>query len=134
MAGQTKEYMPHHRRPVFLDLTRIRMPVNAVVSITHRISGLLLFLVLPLAVYLLSLSLRDEQGYEQVRGLLAGGAMKALGVLVLWALAHHVYAGIRFLLIDIKVGVERETFKRGARIVNVLSLLTLLLAGGLMFS
>jgi len=123
--------MPNTKgRPVFLELTRIRMPVNAVVSILHRLSGLLLFAALPFVIYLLSLSLRDEQGYAEVQALFGSAAVKLLGILMGWALAHHVLAGLRFLLIDLKVGVERETFKRNAWMVNALSVLALLLAGG----
>src|SRR3569833_4269281 len=102
-------------RPVFLELTRIRMPVNAVVSILHRISGLLLFVALPFVIYLLSLSVRDELGYAEVQALFGSAAVNLLGLLMGWALAHHVLACLRFLLIDLKGGVERETIKSNAR-------------------
>lgn len=124
--------MPNrHHRPVFLDLTRIRMPVNAVVSILHRITGILLFLSIPALIYLLGLSLRSEQHYEQVRSLFGTLPMKLWGVTVAWAFAHHLSAGVRFLLIDMRIGIERETFKRNAWVVNVLGVLALLLAGGI---
>lgn len=123
--------MPNRRhRPVFLDLTRIRMPVNAVVSILHRITGILLFLAIPGLIYLLSLSLRSEQDYARVQALFATLPMKLLGVAAAWVLAHHLFAGLRFLLIDLRIGIERETFKLNAWIVNALGLLALLLAGG----
>lgn len=128
------DYMPNKGgRPVFLDLTRIYMPVNAVVSFAHRVSGVLLFLALPLVIYLLSLSLRDEQGYERTRALFDSVPLKLLALIAVWALAHHLFAGLRFLLIDLKVGIERDTFKRGAWIVNLLSVFSLLLAGGVIF-
>src|SRR3569833_815778 len=101
-------------RPVFLELTRIRMPVNAVVSILHRISGLLLFVALPFVIYLLSLSVRDEQGYAEVQALFGSTTDKLLSVLMKWALTHHVLAGLRKQQNEHKVGVERETFKRNA--------------------
>ncbi|MEK7322187.1 MAG: succinate dehydrogenase, cytochrome b556 subunit [Pseudomonadota bacterium] len=121
-------------RPVFLDLRRIHLPVNALVSIAHRISGLLLFLAIPLVILLLSLSLRDEDGYVQARALLDGGAMKLLALLVLWALAHHVLAGLRFLLIDLGVGVDRDSSRRSAWLVNIASAIALLVLGGILFS
>lgn len=121
-------------RPVFLDLTRIHMPVNALVSIAHRLSGLLLFLAIPLVLFVLSLSLRDENGYAQARALLDGGAMKLLALLVCWALAHHLLAGLRFLLIDLGVGVDRDSSRRSAWLVNIVSGIALLVLGGILFS
>lgn len=121
-------------RPVFLDLTRIHMPVNALVSIAHRLSGLLLFLAIPLVIFILSLSLRDENGYAQARALLDGVAMKLLALLVLWALVHHLLAGLRFLLIDLGVGVDRDSSRRSAWLVNIVSGIALLVLGGILFS
>lgn len=127
--------MPNpHRRPVFLDLTRIRMPVNALVSILHRIAGMLLFLSIPVLIYLLDLSLRSEQDYEQVISWFDTLPVKLFSVLMVWALAHHLFAGLRFLLIDLRIGIERETFKRNAWVVNLLGVMAALLAGGLILS
>ncbi len=125
--------MPNKKdRPVFLDLTRIHMPVNAVVSIGHRLSGVLLFLSIPLVIYLLGLSLRDEQGYAEVAALLNSGVARLAGVLILWALAHHLFAGLRFLLIDLGLGIDRESSRRTSWVVNIASVIALLLAGGLL--
>lgn len=110
------------------------MPVNALVSIAHRLSGLLLFLAIPLVIFVLSLSLRDENGYAQARALLDGGAMKLLALLVCWALAHHLLAGLRFLLIDLGVGVDRDSSRRSAWLVNIVSGIALLVLGGILFS
>src|SRR3569833_4680575 len=91
--------MPNRRhRPVFLDLTRIRMPVNAVVSILHRITGILLFLSIPGLIYLLSLSLRSEQDYARVQALFATLPMKLLGVVVVWVFVFFFFVGLCFLL------------------------------------
>ena len=127
--------MPNkNERPVYLDLTRIRMPVNAVVSIVHRLSGVLLFLFIPLVIYVLGLSLRDEAGYARTLALLDSGLMKLLAVLVVWALAHHLFAGVRFLLIDLGLAVDRESSRRSAWIVNIAGAVALLLAGGVILS
>lgn len=104
----------NNKRPVFLDLTRIHQPVMAVMSIAHRIAGVVLFLAIPAAVYLLDLSLRTPQGYDDVLGLLQHGAVKLLLALLLWAFSHHLFAGIRYLLIDIDVGVDLEMGRRSA--------------------
>ena len=57
------------QRPVFFSLMQIQMPVGAITSILHRVTGVLLALGLPLSLYLLELSLKGPQGYERVAGL-----------------------------------------------------------------
>ena len=97
-----------NRRPVFLDLTRIDLPVTAVLSITHRLSGILLFLLVPLLVYLFDLSLSSQQGYNRVVTVFDHRAARLALVILLWGLGHHLLAGIRYLLIDIDFAVSRE--------------------------
>jgi succinate dehydrogenase / fumarate reductase cytochrome b subunit len=109
--------------PVFLDLFRIRFPAGAVTSIAHRLSGLLLFLSFPLLVYWLDLSLRDPTGYASAVEWLHCGWVRLLSVVIAWSLLHHLLAGVRFLLIDIGVGVERTPARRSAWAVNGLALL-----------
>jgi succinate dehydrogenase / fumarate reductase, cytochrome b subunit len=109
--------------PVFLNLFRIRFPVGAVTSIAHRLSGLLLFLAFPVLVYWLDLSLRDPAGYARAVEWLQCDWVRFASVLVAWSLLHHLFAGLRFLLIDLGVGVERTAARRSAWAVNGLALL-----------
>ena len=102
------------RRPVFLDLTRIHLPVTAVISIVHRITGVLFFLFIPLLVYVFELSLSSQQGYETVSGILDRWPVRLVVVVMLWGFAHHFLAGIRYLLIDIDIGVGRESSRVSA--------------------
>lgn len=81
-------------RPSFLDLTRISMPVGALTSIAHRISGVVLAASVPAAIYLLALSLRDDAGFATVRWLFGLFAFKVAVVIPVWALAHHVLGGV----------------------------------------
>ena len=112
--------MPHNNnRPVFLDLARIRLPITAIISIAHRMTGIVLFLSIPFAIYLLGLSLSSQQQYNHVQELLGHGAVKVLVIFILWSLAHHVFAGLRFLLIDFGVGVERDEARRTAWVVAI---------------
>ncbi len=108
---------PTENRPVFLDLTRIHMPLAARVSILHRISGLLLILVVPFVLYLLELSLSGASGFARARDLLASPGGEVSTFLVLWAFFHHLCAGVRYLLIDLDVGVRRGAMVSGARAV-----------------
>jgi len=97
------------RRPVFLDITRIHLPVTAVISITHRITGVLFFLLIPLLIYTFDLSLSGQDGYNSVLSILDQRAVRLMLIVLLWGFTHHFLAGIRYLLIDIDIGVNRES-------------------------
>ena len=104
-------------RPVFLNLVQIRLPVPGILSIAHRISGVVLFLALPFAIGLLSLALSGAAGFERARGLLSAPVVQAMLFLLLWALAHHLLAGIRYLFIDLDLGVQAPGYRRSAWLV-----------------
>ncbi len=103
------------------------MPLAARISILHRLTGLLMIGLIPLALYLLELSLSGEVPYRAVVDAFDSMPGQAALLFLLWALFHHLCAGIRHLLIDIDIGVGRETMQRGARWVIVASLLLTLL-------
>ncbi len=115
-------------RPKFLNLLQIRLPVTGVVSIVHRISGVLLVFGIPLIIYLLELSMQGPEGFDQLAsmfsslpvrlGLLLGGAM----------VAYHLIAGVRFLLIDLGVGEHVTGARRSAWSVLGASAAVLLIA------
>jgi len=112
--------MPHTAtRPRFLNLLLIRMPVGALTSIGHRLSGVLLFLCIPLAAFLLDLSLQGPDGFVQAAQLLVSPMLRLIEMLVAWSLAHHALAGLRFLLIDVEVGVDKPTARASALAVNL---------------
>ena len=115
-----KEDMTTQRSvPVYLNLLRIRFPVGAVTSIAHRISGILLFLSLPVLIYLLDLSLQGPGGFERALVYVNNCWFEAGLVLVIWSLMHHLLSGIRFLLIDIEKGVTLQQARRSAWLVNL---------------
>ena len=109
-------------RPVFFDLLRIQLPVGALTSITHRVTGLILVLGLPLGAYLLDMSLSDPESYARVVELLRATPSRIAAVLLAWALAHHLLAGIRHLLSDIDVGSRLSVARHSAWFVNVTGL------------
>lgn len=120
-------------RPVFLNLTRIQMPVGALTSIGHRISGVLLAASVPIAAYLLALSLRDAAGFAQVKALFGQFAVKAAAVIVVWALAQHVLGGVRHLLSDFDVGSPLRVARRSAWFVNLAGVAVALFAAGVLW-
>jgi succinate dehydrogenase / fumarate reductase cytochrome b subunit len=109
----------HSRRPVYLNLLRIRLPMAGVMSIIHRASGLAMFFATPALVWLLACSLSGPEGFEQVKALLQSWMGKAVLFCALWALLHHLFAGIRYLLIDVDVGVERPAYRYSAWAVTL---------------
>ena len=125
MAGNRASMNHTTHRPVFLNLLRIRQSVMAVLSIFHRISGVLMVLALPVLVYLLSLSLRDAQGFAQAADLLQHPVVRLLLVLLGWAFTHHLLAGIRFMLLDFDIGISRAAARASAWLVLSASLLAL---------
>ncbi|NMM80718.1 succinate dehydrogenase, cytochrome b556 subunit [Acidovorax sp. SRB_14] len=118
------------KRPLFLNLAQIAMPVGAVTSICHRLSGMLLAAGVPAALYLLGRSLDGEAGFAQVAGVLRQPWAKAWLVALAWALAHHALAGVRHLLTDINAGSTLGAARRSAWGVNLAALAVALLALG----
>jgi len=116
-------------RPKYLNLPailfEIRLPMPAWVSILHRLSGTLLFF--PFAawlLYLLDTSLASEQGFARVKDhYLQLPVVKLALIVFIWAYAHHFCAGIRFLLLDLNMGIELAPARRSATAVIVLGLL-----------
>jgi succinate dehydrogenase / fumarate reductase cytochrome b subunit len=114
-------------RPVYLNLIKIRLPLTGMVSFAHRISGVLLFLFIPFSVYLLDLSVQSAESFAAVKQLLDQPVMLAVQLLVIWSIAHHFFAGIRFLLIDAEIGVEKSQARIGSWLVLLAELIAILL-------
>jgi succinate dehydrogenase / fumarate reductase cytochrome b subunit len=113
---------------MFLNLLRIKMPVGAVTSILHRITGVLMAVGVPVCMVLLWLSLGNEKGFAQVQALLHRSAFQAAVVVLVWALAHHVLAGVRHMLTDINIGSTLHTARHSAWAVNLAAAAVALLA------
>jgi succinate dehydrogenase / fumarate reductase cytochrome b subunit len=90
-------------RPKYLDLARIRMPVPALVSILHRISGAALFLFAGVLLYFFQLSIESAESHGRLLALADHWLAKLFLTGMLWALLHHFFAGVRFLLLDVHV-------------------------------
>jgi len=114
------------KRPVYLNLLKIRLPLPGVISFAHRITGVILFLAIPFAVYLLDQSVQSPQSFAKVQQMLDQPLMLFVQVLLLWSLAHHFFAGIRFLLIDAEIGVEKTSARTGSWLVLLAETITLL--------
>ena len=117
------------RRPKHLDLRKIQLPLPGLVSILHRVSGAVLFLFIPLGLFALQGSLASEQGFGVWTGLFGHPLVKLIVIGFIWAGVHHLLAGIRYLLLDVHIGVALQPARLSSKIVIALSLaITLLLA------
>ena len=93
--------------------------MGALTSIAHRISGVLLAASLPAAIYLLDKSLQSEADFIAVKLWLEHTTVKVILVGLVWALSHHILAGIRHLLMDIDVGSLLRVARLSAWAVNI---------------
>ncbi len=118
-------------RPVFLDLWRIKLPIAGVVSILHRISGVLMVLTIPLAAILFHQALSGPEGFAAAAGILDFWLVKLILLVLAWSLLHHLFAGIRFLLLDLGLGLDRSAARRSAMIALVAAMVVLVIGGGL---
>ena len=117
-------------RPVYLDLPKIRLPVPGFVSILHRISGALLFLVgIPLLLAGVGMSLTSPESFAQLRSVLAHPLSKLVLLGLAWSYIHHFCAGIRFLLLDVQKGIELAEARRSSVIVLAVSLALTVVVG-----
>ena len=124
--------MVEQTRPTFLNVLRISFPVGSVTSFAHRVSGIVLALCTPVLIYLLDVPLHSAEDYDWVRALLDTLPAKALGLVAVWAFAHHFFAGIRHLLMDIDVGSSLLAARRSAWLVNIAGVAVSLLAVGML--
>jgi succinate dehydrogenase / fumarate reductase cytochrome b subunit len=116
-------------RPKFLNLMEIRLPIAGIASILHRVSGAGLFLMLPLLVYLLQLSLGTPQEFDAFRGIVGHPLVKLFLIGLLWAFLHHFCMGIRVLLLDLHVGIDKASAALSAKIVLAVSIALTLVLG-----
>lgn len=116
-------------RPKNLNLLTIRLPINALVSILHRATGCVLFLVLPVILLLLQLSLSSAAHFEMVVSILHSPFVKLMLVGLAWAFLHHFFAGVRHLAMDVHWMTTLIKARYTSKIVLVLGVLsTLMLA------
>jgi succinate dehydrogenase / fumarate reductase cytochrome b subunit len=92
------------KRPKHLALHLIKLPLPGFVSILHRLSGVILFLSLPLLLWVLQASMRSIETYTQLMEILQHPLSKLVCIGLLWAFLHHFCAGIRYLAIDLHLG------------------------------
>jgi len=118
---------PRHYRPYY-DLNPAHLPPPGLVSIFHRVSGALLFFpILPTLLCFMYLSLGSEAGFNHAHEWFVHPLVKFLAIGALWLYLHHFFAGIRYLLLDLHIGIEKAPARASAIVVLVLGALATLL-------
>ena len=118
-----------NKRPVNLNLLTLRFPITAIASILHRVSGFILFLLIPLFLGLLSVSLQSPEGFFIVHGCLTHPLAKLIILGFLFALFYHLLAGIRHLVMDAGIGENLTQARFSAGLVMCLAVVLTALMG-----
>jgi len=116
-------------RPKHLNLMQIRLPIAGIVSIMHRVSGAVLFLLLPLLLWLFQASLESTATFAEFRKVVTHPLMKLVLLGLLWGYLHHLFAGLRHLFLDLDLGTELETARLSSIIVLVAGIVLTLAVG-----
>jgi len=117
------------KRPVNLDISTIHLPIAAYTSITHRISGVIVFVGVAILLWIFDLSMSSEEGFNQIKDLMTSPLMKFIVWGILSALAYHLVAGVKHLLMDMGIGETKEAAPLGAKITLVVSLILIVALG-----
>ena len=117
-------------RPKYYDLNLLNLPPPGLVSIFHRITGVAMFLCLiPAVLFVLQVTLSSEAGFAQWKGYFAQPLVKVIVLAFIWSYMHHLFAGIRYLLLDVHIGVQKEQARLSANIVLIAGVIATILIG-----
>ena len=117
-------------RPKYYDLNLLNLPAPGLLSIFHRITGAVMFLILiPLLLYILQQTLQSDAGFQQWKGILSQPLAKLVLLGFVWAYLHHFLAGIRYLLLDVHYGIANPAARSSAKLVLALGLVGTLVIG-----
>jgi succinate dehydrogenase / fumarate reductase, cytochrome b subunit len=117
------------KNPVFLNLSKIYFPITAIVSILHRVSGVIIFLFIPLCLWAMDYSLISDYAFQELHELFGSLSIKLLAYLGLVAFIFHLLAGMRHLLMDMHWGESLSCAKRSAVVVFLLTFFIIALIG-----
>jgi succinate dehydrogenase / fumarate reductase cytochrome b subunit len=119
----------NNKRPVYLNLFKIRLPVGGILSILHRATGAFLVLLLPIALYILQRSLQDQTAYAEIAAQAATPVGRLVVLVIVWVFAQHFFSGVRHLLLDVGVGDSKPAARRNAWLAFAASLSVVVITG-----
>ena len=114
MSDLTRPARPIYRNINSAQIAGYRLPLAGIISILHRISGALLFLLLPFALVLFDQSITSERSFASFKAFVAGWFVKLVILALAWAYLQHFCAGIRHLFMDLHLGLEKQSGKQTA--------------------
>ena len=122
----------------FTDLPKYRLPAAGIVSILHRISGVLMFVLMPLIMWMFDTSVSSEISFARFRHAFAGGAsgvlLKLIALALIWAYLHHFTAGVRHLWMDVSHKAVSKSFGgSSAKFTLAFSLVLTVILGAKLF-
>lgn len=122
MSDSAPKPRPQFRNISPVDLMNYRLPMAGKVSILHRVSGALLFLCLPLLIALFAMSFVSEAGFTSMSTVVGNPVVKLILLVLIWGYLHHFCAGIRYLVLDLHIGMDKESAAKSASLVLGVSL------------
>ncbi|MBJ7263514.1 MAG: succinate dehydrogenase, cytochrome b556 subunit [Burkholderiaceae bacterium] len=130
MTDTAPKPRPQFRNISVPQILSYRLPLAGKLSILHRVSGALLFLCLPLVILpLFAASVTSQASFDTVAGYVGHPLVKLVLLVLIWGYLHHFCAGIRYLMLDLHIGIDKEQSKTSAAVVFGASLtLTLVFA------
>jgi len=124
----------------FKDLTTYRLPPAGWVSILHRASGVIMFLLMPFIIWMFDVSVSSEISFSKFKaafnsglGFVPGAFIKLVALALIWAYLHHFIAGLRHLFMDVNHAVSKEFGKSSALVTLTLSIALTLVLGAKLF-
>lgn len=122
MSDLTRPARPIHRNISIGQIVAYRLPIAGILSILHRVSGAMMFLLLPFVLFLLDKSLTSELSFAVFKSVASNGFAKLVILALIWAFLHHFCAGIRHLFMDMHVGLDKDSSRQSAVAVFAVSL------------
>ncbi len=117
------------KRPKNLDFSTLRLPLPAITSILHRISGVFIFAGVAVLLWLFSESMSSSEGFARVGSWLSMPITKILVWAILSGLLYHLIAGIKHLVMDLGIGETLAGAQTAARLVVALSIIAIVASG-----
>ncbi len=128
-SSSQRKVRPQFTNLNVLQIARYSLPLPGKVSIFHRLSGAGMFLLLPWVLYLFEQSVTTEVTFEVFKAIVSSVCVKIILLGLIWAYLHHFCAGIRFLLLDLHIGIDKASARQSAGAVFAVSVPLAVLCG-----